>query len=246
MRCIALVVLLALAAACATTEEPPTASAVADLPQGNEPVELDPADFTTDIDNPWWPMSVGSRWIYRETDDEGAERRVEVTVTDKTKKIANGVVARVVRDEVTEDGEPVEITDDFYAQDADGNIWYLGEETTEYEDSEPVSTDGSFEAGKDGAQAGIIMPADPQPGMKYRQEFYDGEAEDQGEIVALDSSADVPFGSYQNVLKTKDTNPLEPDIVEYKYYARGIGPVLAETVSGGTDREELVEFTAGE
>ena len=246
MSRIALVVILALAAACTATEAPPAASASAELPQGSEPVDLDPADFTAEIDNPWWPMSVGSRWVYRETDDEGAEQRIEVTVTEKTKKIANGVVARVVRDEVTEDGEPVEITDDFYAQDADGNVWYLGEETTEYEDGEPVSTDGSFEAGKDGAQAGIIMPADPQPGMTYRQEYYEGEAEDQGEVVALDASAKVPFGSFENVLKTKDTNPLEPDIVEYKYYARGVGPVLAETVAGGSAREELVDFEAGE
>jgi hypothetical protein len=137
---------------------------VASLPQGSEPVKLDPAEFTTEIDNPYWPMSPGSRWVYRETDGEGNVQRVVVTVTDRTKRIANGVEARVVRDVVSEDGEPVEITDDWYAQDADGNVWYLGERTAEYKNGEVVTRAGSFEAGVDGAQAGVMMPADPQGG----------------------------------------------------------------------------------
>jgi hypothetical protein len=232
--------------ACANNNEDPAAETDVDadtgLPQGSEKVELDPGDFTTDIDNPYWPMAVGSKWVYRETDSEGANQRVEVTVTDKTKKVANGVVARVVRDEVTEDGVPVEITDDWYAQDSDGNIWYLGEATTEYEDGKPVSTEGSFEAGKDGAEAGIIMPAEPKAGTKYRQEYYEGEAEDRGEIVSTNEQAEIPFGHFRNVVMTKDTNPLEPKILEFKFYARGVGPVLAISVSGGTGREELIEF----
>ena len=124
-------------------------------------------------------MRVGSRWVYRETDSEGTRQRVVVTVTDRTKLIANGVTARVVRDVVTEGGEPVEVTDDWYAQDRAGNIWYLGEATTDYENGKPVSTEGSFEAGVDGAQAGVIMPAHPRPGMRYRQEYYRGHAEDK-------------------------------------------------------------------
>ena len=98
-------------------------------------------------------MTPGSRWVYRETDSEGANQRVVVTVTNKTKKIANGIEARVVRDVVTEDGEFVEVTDDWYAQDSAGNIWYLGEDTTEYENGKPASKSGSFEAGVDGAAA---------------------------------------------------------------------------------------------
>jgi hypothetical protein len=235
---------------CANNNEDPAAETDVDadtgLPQGSERVDLDPADFTTDIDNPYWPMAVGSRWVYRETDSEGANQRVEVTVTDKTKRVANGVVARVVRDEVTEDGIPVEITDDWYAQDADGNIWYLGEETTEYEDGKPVSTEGSFEAGKDGADAGIVMPASPKAGMKYRQEYHEGEAEDRGEIVSTNEQAEVPFGHFRNVVMTKDTNPLEPKVLEFKFYARGVGPVLAISVSGSTDKEELLEFEKGD
>jgi hypothetical protein len=215
----------------------------AGLPQGSEPVDLDPAEFTTEIDNRYWPMAVGSRWIYRETDSEGAEQKVVVTVTDRTKRIANGIEARVVHDVVTEDGEPVEVTDDWYAQDSDGNIWYLGEDTTEYENGKPVTRAGSFEAGVDGAQPGIIMPADPEPGMTYRQEYYEGEAEDVGSIVLDGEQAEVPAGHYEDVLMTGDTNPLEPKVLEFKFYAPGVGPVLATSVSGGSDREELVRFS---
>jgi hypothetical protein len=216
-----------------------------DLPQGSEPVELDPADFTTEIDNPWWPMTPGSRWVYRETDTEGANQKVVVTVTDRTKQIANGIEARVVRDVVTEDGEFVEVTDDWYAQDQAGNVWYLGEDTTEYENGRPVSQEGSFEAGADGAEPGIIMPAQPEPGMTYRQEYYKGEGEDEGAVVSLDQQAEVPAGHYKPVLMTNDTNPLEPKVNEFKFFARGVGPVLAVSVSGGSDREELLSYRAG-
>jgi hypothetical protein len=110
-----------------------------ELPQGSEPASLDPAEFTTEIDNPYWPMSPGRRWVYRETDTTGTVERVVVEVTDRTKTIANGVEARVVRDTVTEDGVPAEVTDDWYAQDAEGNIWYLGEATQEYVDGPRTS-----------------------------------------------------------------------------------------------------------
>jgi hypothetical protein len=185
------------------------------LPKGSEPVNQDPADFTTKITNPYWPMKPGNRWVYRETDSEGTKQRVVVTVTDRTKEIANGVTARVVRDRVTEKGVPVEVTDDWYAQDKAGTIWYLGEATTEYEDGEPVSTSGSFEAGVDGAQAGVIMPAHPRPGLRYRQEYYKGEAEDKGRIVSLREKAEVPAGYFKRVLMTRDTNPLEPKVLEF-------------------------------
>jgi hypothetical protein len=215
------------------------------LPRGSETVNLDPADFSTKIDNPYWPMKPGSRWVYRETDSEGARQRVVVTVTRRTKLIANGITARVVRDVVTEDGRPVEVTDDWYAQDRSGNIWYLGEDTTEYENGQPVSKEGSFEAGVDGAQAGVIMPARPRVGMRYRQEYYKGHAEDRARIFSLRERAEVPFGFFRRTLMTRDVNPLEPRILEYKFYARGVGPVLAVSVSGGSDREELVRFRRG-
>ena len=215
------------------------------LPQGSESASLDPADFTTEIDNPYWPMSPGSRWVYEETNKEGAVQKVVVTVTDQTKTIANGVEARVVRDVVSEDGEPVEVTDDWYAQDSVGNIWYLGEDTAEYENGKVVSREGSFEAGVDGAEAGIVMPANPEVDLAYRQEYYAGEAEDKAKVLSLDAKASVPFGSFDGVLQTEDINPLnEPQpAVEHKFYARDVGPVLVLSISGGGGREELISYT---
>ncbi len=214
------------------------------LPQGSETVSLDPTDFTTKIDNPYWPMAPGSQWVYREIDSEGADMRVEVTATPRTKKIANGVEARVVHDVVTEHGQLVEDTFDWYAQDSDGNLWYMGEDTKEYGNGK-VSTAGSWEAGVDGAQPGIALPADPEPGLTYRQEYYAGKAEDNGEILSIDEQAEVPAGHYKPVVMTKDTTPVEPKVLEFKFYARGVGPVLEMTASGGSDRAELVSFHRG-
>jgi hypothetical protein len=247
----ALLAALVIALAVATGGGPGSAraevTAGCKVPRGSEQVRLNPSDFTTHIDNPWWPMRVGSRWIYRETDPTGANQRVVVTVTRRTKKIANGIAARVVHDVVTEDGEFVEVTDDWYAQDRCGNIWYLGEATKEYENGKVVSTEGSFEAGVDGAQAGVIMPAKPRVGLSYRQEYYAGHAEDRAAVVSLGEQAEVPFGHFKKgkVLMTRDLNPLEPKILEFKFYARGIGPVLAVGVSGGSDREELLRYRRG-
>ena len=215
------------------------------LPQGAEPARLDPGEFTTRIDNPFWPMRPGTRWVYREIDADGTRKRVVVTVTRRTKLVANGVRARVVRDVVTEGGEPVEVTDDLYAQDRAGNVWYLGEATTEYEGGRPVSSEGSFEAGVDGAQAGIAMPARPRRGLRYRQEYLRGEAEDRAEVLDLDAQAEVPFGYFPRALMTKDLNPLEPKVFEVKLYARDVGPVLAVGLSGGGGREELVSLRRG-
>jgi hypothetical protein len=221
------------------------AVAHAELPRGSEHVTLDPGDFSTRITNPWWPMRVGSRWVYRETNSSGARQRDVVTVTGRTKLIADGVTARVVRDVATEDGEPVEITEDYYAQDRAGDVWYLGERTAEYEHGRVDSREGSFEAGVDGAEAGVIMPAHPRPGLRYRQEYYAGHAEDRARIVSRREQAGVPFGHFRNVLMTREDNPLEPRALEFKFYARGIGPVLAVSVSGGSDREELLRYRRG-
>jgi hypothetical protein len=215
-------------------------TAVSDLPQGDEPVALDPAEFTTEIDNPYWPMTPGTRWTYRETDEDGNEQKVVVTVTRETRTIANGVTARVVRDTVTEDGQLVEDTKDWYAQDAQGNIWYLGEDTAEFEDGEITTRAGSFEAGVDGALPGIAIPAQPEPGMRYRQEYYEGEAEDNGEVLSTREMAEAPYGQFRDALLTKDTITIEPDVQEYKLYAKDVGLVLVLGVSGGGGREELV------
>lgn len=211
------------------------------LPQGSEPVTLDPADFGGPIDNPYWPMASGAKWIYRETEPSGSTLKVRIVVTTRTKQIL-GIDATVLHDVVTDHGELIENTWDWYAQDSCGNIWYLGENTKEYENGVVVSTAGSWEAGVDGAQAGVIVPADPQVGLTYREEYYAGEAEDAAQVMSLNEQAQVPFGHFGSVLLTKNFTPLHPKIVEYKLYAKGLGAVLVLGVSGGSSREELVRY----
>lgn len=222
--------------------EPAGDTSSTSLPRSDEPVDLDPADFTADVTNRWFPLEPGTRWTYRETTEEGEQMRVVVTATAATREIANGVTARVVRDTVWLDGEVVEDTFDWYAQDGDGTVWYLGEDTAEFEDGEVATREGSFEAGVDGAQPGVIMPGSPEPGMAYRQEYYAGQAEDRGEVLASGQQASVPAGEYGALLQTADTTPLEPDVLEHKYYAEGVGLVLTvDQESGG--REELLSVT---
>jgi hypothetical protein len=194
------------------------------------------------IDNPRWPMPAGSEWEYRETDAQGAVQKIVVTVTNQTKQIL-GITTTVVHDIATEDGQTVEDTFDWYAQDRDGNIWYMGEDTKEYENGKVSSTAGSWEAGVDGAQPGIVMPAQPATGMAYRQEYYANQAEDQAQVLSVNEQAEVAAGSYQNLVLTKEFTPIEPDVLEYKWYANGVGEVLAITVSGGSDREELTRYS---
>jgi hypothetical protein len=201
---------------------------------------IDPANFVDKVDNTYFPLMPGTTYVYEGETDEGVER-VEDFVTHET-WIVLGVTCIVVRDRVSVDGELVEETFDWYAQDKDGNVWYFGEDSKEYEGGEVVSTKGSWEAGVDGAQPGIIMQANPQIGDSYRQEYYKGEAEDMAEVISLTESASVPYGSFDNLLMTKDWTPLEPGIAEHKYYASGIGLVLEETVEGGTGRIELIEM----
>jgi hypothetical protein len=239
---LSLAVTLVLLAGCGGDEDPSVATAIGnDLPQGSEAVELDPSTFSADIDNRYWPMEPGTQWTYREIDEEGKEVIVVVTVTSETKQIANGVTARVVRDTVSEDGEPIEDTFDWYAQDAHGNVWYMGEDTAEFEDGKVKTKKGSWEAGVDGALPGVIIPAEPVDDMAYRQEYYAGEAEDNGEVLAVGEQAEVPAGHYTDVLVTKDMVGLEPNVLELKFYAPDVGPVLALGVSGGGGREELVK-----
>ncbi|HVK28838.1 MAG TPA: hypothetical protein VM575_10875 [Nocardioides sp.] len=236
--------LMVLLAACGSDDpsEPGAEASSTGLPRSDEPVILDPARFTAEVTNPWFPLEPGTRWTYRETTEDGEELRVVVTATPLTQPIANGVTARVVRDTVTLDGEVVEDTLDWYAQDDEGTVWYLGEDTAEFEDGEVTSREGSFEAGVDGAEAGVIMPASPEVGLAYRQEHYAGQAEDRGEVLAVGQTAQVPAGQYDDLLQTADTTPLEPDVLEHKYYARGVGLVLTiDKEAGG--REELLSAT---
>jgi hypothetical protein len=218
----------------------------AGLPKGDEPVHLNPADFSANIDNRTWPMTVGSRWVYRVVDssDRSVKRDV-ITVTPRTKMIANGIEARVVSDIVTDHGKPVEVTEDWYAQDKRGNVWYFGEHTVEYVHGRPVDN-GSWEAGVDGNMPGVALPAKPKVGLTYREEYSKGIAEDQSRVLALDAQAEVRAGHFTHVLMTEDFSPIEPRVSELKFYAKGSGQaVLAVDVSGGSEREELVKYTRG-
>lgn len=227
-------------AACGGTAEP-----VIDPGDGGEySVSLNPADFVAVIDNPMLPLLVGSRWVYEGVED-GEVERVEVVVLPETREVM-GIVATVVRDTVSVDGEVIEDTWDWFAQDVEGNVWYLGEDSKEYESGELVSLAGSWEAGVDGALPGIVMEATPAVGDAYRQEFYEGEAEDIAEVVRLGESATVPYGAYDDLVVISEWNPLEPDVVEEKYYAPGVGTILEVVVEGGSGRVELIEFTPGQ
>lgn len=222
-----------------------TTAPATSLPVDDKPFTIDPSEFTIEIDNPYWPMKPGSQWVFRETDAEGSVSRVVVTVLDRTKTIANGVEARIVHDQATESGQITEDTYDWYAQDADGNLWYLGEDTTEYENGRPKTKEGSWEAGIDGALPGIVMPASPQVGMTYREEYDKGHAEDGASIIATDALAKVPYGRFENGVQTRNFSGLEPDVIEEKIYAQGVGVVLEITVSGGSDRTVLLGYHEG-
>ena len=210
---------------------------------GDYSVRIDPADFVPVIDNDRLPFSPGNNWVYESTSG-GEVERIEVVVTEEQRSVM-GVSTTVVRDTVTVDGELVEDTYDWYAQDNEGNVWYFGEDTAEYEDGEIVSTAGAWEAGVDGAQPGIAMEADPTVGDSYRQEYYPGEAEDMAEVVRSDVSEEVVFGAFDDLIVIEEWTPLEPDVVEEKSYASGVGVVLETTVQGGSGRIELISFTPG-
>jgi hypothetical protein len=240
-RVTATAVVCALAtAACSTAPTDRTASVPAAFASDRAYApSIEPANFVGEVDNRYFPLPVGARWTY-EGGGEAAGEADMVEVLDET-RVVMGVDCTVVRDEVSLDGEPIEITFDWYAQDVDGNVWYFGEESAEYENGEIVSTAGSWEAGVDGAQPGIIMPANPVIGVTYRQEFYPGEAEDLAKAVETDATVAVEAGRYQDVLVTEDWTPLEPDVAERKSYAPGVGLVKEETIRGGDATFELVD-----
>jgi hypothetical protein len=210
---------------------------------GDYAPSIDPANFVDVVDNPYFPLLPGTRWVYEGTSDGEAER-TEVEVLDDRRDI-EGISAVVVRDTVYVSDEMVEDTFDWFAQDADGNVWYLGEDSHEYEDGERISAAGSWEYGVDGALPGIVMPADPTVGDAFRQEYYVGEAEDLAEIIDVGITYSIGLGEYDDVVVTEDWNPLEPDVVENKWYAPGIGMIAEAAVTGADERAELVEFTPG-
>jgi len=198
---------------------------------------IDPANFVEAIDNPYWPLAPGTHWSFR-----SQEQRTETVVTPDRRTVM-GVSTIVVHDQVFNGNDLAEDTFDWYAQDRAGNVWYFGEDTTSYEDNPAGDHAGSWEAGVDGAQPGIVMLADPVPGDLYRQEFKAGEAEDVAMVRRLDAKLKVPAGSYGDVLVTEEWTPLEPDVIELKYYAEGVGVIEERQILGGDELVQLRKMT---
>ncbi len=203
---------------------------------------IKPSDFTTKIDNKYFPLKPGTTFVYRGKTASATEGDI-VAVTSDTKNIM-GVECVVVNDKVTEDGKLTEQTYDWYAQDKKGNVWYFGEDSKEYKNGK-VSTEGSWEAGKHGAKPGIIMPVSPKVDQTYRQEYLKGVAEDMARPVKLDGSITVPYGTFHHALVTDEWSPLEPNVAEQKYYAPGAGNVLERATKGPKERLELIDVKHG-
>ena len=197
-------------------------------------------DFVTVINNPYFPLDPGTTFIYKPLDEDNVVDTMEVTYD--TKEIL-GVICIVVHDWETVDGELTEDTYDWYAQDKYGNVWYFGEDTTAFLDDGTISKEGSWEAGKNGAEAGIIMLADPIAGLSYQQEYSKDIAEDMAKVLRLDARVSLENGdSFEDCLKTKEWTPLNPGVIENKYYAPGVGLVLIEELKEKTVRVELVDM----
>jgi hypothetical protein len=208
------------------------------------PATLSPSDFAAPVENPWFPLVPGS--VYRYTGvKEGVKMIDVVRVTARTKRIL-GVDTKVVHDVVKVNGRPEEETNDFYAPDRHGNVWYFGEATKTFDSKgRTVSTEGSFLAGVDGARPGVLVPGHPTVGKSGRQEFLPGEAEDHFRVLDLNARVSVPFVSSQHALRTREWTPLEPAVVDNKYYVRGIGNVSEITVKGPLEELRLVSFMHG-
>jgi hypothetical protein len=207
----------------------------------------DPANFSARVDNAWYPLKPGITYIYHGTKD-GKRARDVYRVTHQTITI-DGVSCRVVKDRLFLKGKLEERTKDYYTQDEDGNVWYFGEDTAELDThGNVVTTEGSWRTGRNGAQAGIFMQADPQVGDQFMQEFLRHHAEDHYKVLSLAAKVKVPFGTFgrnklkHNVELTKEWTPLEPKVRDHKVYVRGIGEVKEKTVKGGLETARLVRI----
>jgi hypothetical protein len=205
---------------------------------GHYAPDIEPVNFVATVDNPYMPLAAGARWVYDGSGDDGEPEHDEVVVTDQ-QKVVMGIPVVVVRDTVSVRGEVTEDTYDWFAQDRDGNVWYMGEDSKEYDNGQVTSSEGSWEAGVDGALPGIVMQAHPAPGQAYRQEYYKGHAEDMAKVAQVNTTKAIAQGQYTDVLVIKEWSPLEPKVVEQKYYAPGVGVIAEETVTGGDEKAEL-------
>ena len=203
--------------------------------------KIEPANFGTKIDNPYLPFKPGTRIHFVGVRGKTKQTDTEV-VTHRTRLIL-GVTATAVRDTVSEHGGAVERTDDWYAQDKQGNVWYMGEDSFELRHGHFVRASDSWQAGVKGGEPGIIMPAHPKPGDAYRQEYFPpGKALDEARVLRLTGRLRVPFGSFKHVLVTSEFSPAEPQ-TEQKFYARGVGEIAEKVVKGHHEAFRLVSVT---
>jgi hypothetical protein len=241
MRKIAAVLAAAAVAATIVVWAPWASSAGSGSTSPYEPV-LDPADFSTTIDNQYFPLPVGRTLVYQGIKD-GQTQVDTVTVTNQTKVVAEGITARVVTDVAKHGSTVLEKTSDWYAQDDQGNVWYVGEDTAHYLPNGKVDTSGSWEAGVNDAEPGLIMEANPQIPDAYRQEFLSGEAEDTAWIVDRGGSLTVPYGKVKNILTTLEATRVEPGAYDQKVYAPGIGIVHEQALTGDQEVADLVSVS---
>jgi hypothetical protein len=200
----------------------------------------DPQDFVASVDNPWFPLQPGTVWSYRGSGNDAPET-ITVTVTDRTREVQGVPTTGVHRVVTSARGRTVEDTSEWYAQDTAGNVWFFGEDSTAY-DGRRTGTEDSWEAGVDGARAGLVMPARPRVGDGYAQAYRNGVVEDRATILSVDERGTVPAGEYDDVVLTEQTTAREPGQVEQTYYARGAGVIYEENVAGGSEVVELVEL----
>jgi hypothetical protein len=198
-------------------------------------------DFVRTIDNPWFPLEPDTVYTSK-GEDEGTPATDVLRVTGRTKRIL-GIRATVIDDRVYKNGRIAERTNDYYAQDKQGNVWYLGEDTATYKRNGRIgSREGTFRAGRNGARGGIFMPAHPHVGDGGWQEYYPGHAQDRFKVLNLDTAVRSPAASSHRAMLVQETTPLEPGVVDHKIYVRGIGTVREETVKGGNERYQLVSI----
>jgi hypothetical protein len=200
------------------------------------------------VTNPWFPLARGSVYVY-DGQKDGKTARDVMTVTRKVKTIT-GIRAAVINDRLYLNGQLAERTTDWYAQDRKGTVWYLGEKTAELNaHGKVISTEGSFLNGRDGASGGIFMPAHPAVGQSFQQEAFKGQAEDRFRILDMAASITTPAVSSSHAMLTEETTPLEPGVVDHKYYVQGIGTVSEQQVAGAppgqAESTQLVSFQAG-
>jgi hypothetical protein len=244
---IALALLALSAAGCGSSGGSTTTAAASESASSLAPVHgkyaptVDPANFVSTIDNRDWPLKPGTAYHYEGVRGTTPQRDDEV-VTHQTKQIL-GVPCTVVRDTVSQHGHPVERTFDWYAQDKAGNVWYMGERSLEKKAGRFVTASDSWQSGVNGGEPGIIMPGNPQPGQRYRQEYYPpGQALDKAHVLSTNGHVKVPYGNYNHVLVTSEFSPLEPQ-TEQKYYVPGLGEAAERVVQGHHEEFQLVNVT---